>query len=76
MINRYPHAIRMPMAHACEKLSPLSGKIEIDKSFFGARRVKSKRGRGAYGKTIVFGLIQRQDLVYTQIDPDCAQSTL
>ena len=40
--------------------SPLSGQIASDESFFGARRVKGKRGRGAYAKTIVFGLIKRQ----------------
>ena len=56
--------------------SPLSGQIASDESFFGARRVKGKRGRGAYAKTIVFGLIKRQGKVYTQIVPDCAKSTL
>ena len=34
----------MRLAHACEKHSPLSDQIEIDKSFLGARRVKGKRG--------------------------------
>lgn len=56
--------------------SPLSGDVEVDESFFGARRVKGKRGRGAYGKTIVFGLIKRHGRVYTQIVPDCAKATL
>jgi hypothetical protein len=32
-----------------------------------ARRVKGKRGRGARGKTIVFGLLKRGYKVYTQI---------
>lgn len=30
---------------------PFSGEVEGDKSFFGARQVKGKRGRGAYRKT-------------------------
>jgi|TARA_B100000586_G_scaffold245666_1_gene201325 hypothetical protein len=32
--------------------APLKGQIEVDESYFGARRVKGKRGRGANGKTI------------------------
>ena len=47
--------------------APLVGQIEVDESYFGARRVKGKRGRGARGKTIVFGLLKRGDKVYTQI---------
>ena len=48
----------------------------MDESYFGPRRVKGKRGRGASGKTIVFGLIQRQGRVYTEIVPDCRKATL
>ena len=33
--------------------------LELDESYFGAHRVRGKRGRGAYGKTIVFGLLKR-----------------
>ena len=32
-------------------------KIEVDESYFGGRR-KGKRGRGAAGKTPVFGLLK------------------
>ena len=31
------------------------GEFECDESYFGAKRVKGKRGRGAIGKTPVFG---------------------
>lgn len=75
-VNRYLKAIRERIAEHCELESPLSGEVEVDESFFGARRVKGKRGRGAYGKTIVFGLIKRHGRVYTQIVPDCAKATL
>jgi transposase-like protein len=34
------------------------GQIVVDESYFGARRVKGKRGRGARGKIIVFGLLK------------------
>ena len=35
-----------------------NGEIEVDESYFGGRR-KGKRGRGAGGKTPVFGLLKR-----------------
>ena len=41
--------------------------VEIDESYFGPRRVRGKRGRGASHKTIVFGLLKRGGKVYTQI---------
>ena len=36
----------------------LKGEIEIDEAYFGGRR-KGRRGRGATGKSIVFGLLER-----------------
>ena len=75
-INRYLQIIRRRIALECQKQAQLSGIIEADESFFGARRVKGKRGRGAFGKTIVFGLYKRHGNVYTEIVPDCSKATL
>ena len=50
--------------------------MEIDESYFGARRIQGKRGRGAFGKTIVFGIFRRNGKVYTEIVPDCRRETL
>ena len=75
-INKYYKAFRERISQICEQNSPLSGEIEVDESYFGARRVKGKRGRGAQGKTIVFGLFKRNGKVYTEIVPDCRRSTL
>lgn len=75
-INRYLRFIREQLAQICERESPFSGEIEVDESFFGAKHIKGKRGRGAYGKTIVFGIFKRNGKVYTEIVPDCARSTL
>ena len=75
-VNRYLRMIRERMAEYCEQQSPFSGTIEVDESYFGARRVKGKRGRGAYGKTIVFGIFKRNGCVYTEIVPDCRKVTL
>ncbi len=37
-------------------LKPFAGEIEVDESYFGARRIRGKRGRGAGGKTLVLGI--------------------
>ena len=64
-VNRYLKAMRQRLVEYCEAQSPFSGEVEVDESFFGARRIKGKRGRGAFGKPIVFGLFQRNVHVYT-----------
>jgi len=55
---------------------PTTGEFEADESYFGPRRVKGKRGRGAGSKTIVFGLYKRDGKVYTEIVPDAKAKTL
>ena len=75
-INKYYKAFRERIVMICNQNSPLFGEIEVDESYFGARRVKGKRGRGAYGKTIVFGLLKREGKVYTEIVPDVKAATL
>jgi transposase len=70
-INKYLTAIRVRILKTCElnqlQSDPLVGQIEVDESYFGQRRVRGKRGRGARGKTIVFGLLKIGDNVYTEI---------
>ena len=75
-VNRYLAAIRLRIAEYCIDSSPVSGDVEVDESYFGPRRVKGNRGRGAKGKTIVFGLYKRHGKVYTEIVPDCSKATL
>ena len=65
-INRYLKEIRIKIANHCQEQSPFRGEVEIDESYFGARRVKGRRGRGAGGKTIVFGIFKRNGKVYTE----------
>ena len=59
-VNRLYRGVRERMLLACEAQRRLFGVVEVDESFFGARRVKGRRGRGAYGKTVVFGSFERQ----------------
>src|SRR5215210_5160927 len=46
-----------------EMAEAFDGPAEIDESYFGGRR-KGKRGRGAAGKTAVFGVLKRGGKVY------------
>ena len=64
------------MAQDCASRSPFVGELEADESYFGPRRVRGKRGRGAGSKTIVFGLLKRGDCVYTEIVPNASKATL
>jgi len=69
--------IRERIAEECQRASPFSScEVEVDESYFGARRVRGKRGRGATGKTIVFGIFKRNGCVYTEIVSDCKKATL
>jgi len=69
--------IRERIAEECERDSPFSQcEVEVDESYFGARRVRGRRGRGASGKTIVFGIFKRNGSVYTEVVPDCKKATL
>jgi transposase-like protein len=69
--------IRRRIADECERQSPFNnGEVEVDESYFGPHRVRGKRGRGASGKTIVFGLFKRDDQVYTEIVTNCKKATL
>ena len=47
-----------------QELKPLSGEIEMDETMFGGKR-PGKRGWGATGKCIVFGIYQRNGKVLT-----------
>jgi len=58
-----------------EQFKELSGDIEIDESYFGGKR-KGKRGRGAYNKAIVFGILERNGKVYTAVVPNVKAKTL
>jgi transposase len=68
--------IRKRIAQYCELKSPYSGEVEVDESYFGPKRIRGKRGRGAGGKTIVFGIFKRNGHVYTEIVPNASKASL
>ena len=61
-IERFFRLIRGCCAFEEHCRVPFEGTIECDESSFGGRR-KGKRGWGAAGKIIVFGLLQRNGLI-------------
>lgn len=67
-VNKIYDRVRERIAEHCESVSPIRwGEIELDESYFGAKRVRGIRGRGARGKIPVFGLLNRQGQVYTAL---------
>lgn len=75
-VNQIYLKIRRRVAEECERASPFGGIVEVDESYFGAKRVRERHGRGASGKTIVFGIFKRNGSIYTEIVPDCRKKTL
>ena len=59
-----------------KEMEVISGEIELDESYFGARRVRGKRGRGAAGKAPVFGLLKRDGKVFVAIVKNCSREEL
>jgi transposase len=55
---------------------PFAGEVEIDESYFGARRVRGKRGRGSSGKTPVIGLHKRGHHVFVSVVKNCSREQL
>ena len=51
------------------------GAVELDESYFGGAR-KGKRGRGAAGKVVVFGILKRGGNVFTKVVSDTRATTL
>ena len=75
--NRYYNLLRRAiLSESIREARREVGEYELDESYFGARRVRGKRGRGAAGKTPVFGLLKRGEKVFVTVDPDCSRESL
>ncbi|MCB9801119.1 MAG: IS1595 family transposase [Pseudomonadales bacterium] len=61
--------LRKRVVSLLEDEQPFSGEVEVDESYFGPRRVRGKRGRGAGKKVLVLGILKRGGNVYTQVIP-------
>jgi len=72
-IKQFLFKLRTRIAHLCDVSSPFSGEVEVDESYFGGRRVCGKKGYGAGGKMIVFGILERHGKIHTEIIPNAAK---
>jgi transposase-like protein len=76
-VDRYYNIFREKIALASMKeMEVISGEIELDESYFGAKRIRGKRGRGAAGKTPVFGLLKRNGKVFVTVVKNCSKEEL
>ena len=75
-INRIYKKLRIRIVEESIASTPELGEFEVDESYFGAKRVRGKRGRGAAGKTPVFGLLKREGKVYVTIVKKCSKAEL
>lgn len=76
-IERYFNIFREHiLEYSHQEITKFSGEVELDESYFGARRVRGKRGRGAAGKTPVFGVLKRSGKVYLTVVKSCSREEL
>jgi transposase len=67
VVTRVYQRLREALFHLCElEGGKFKGEIELDEAYFGGKR-KGRRGRGAAGKSVVFGLLEREGRVYTKV---------
>lgn len=76
-INSYFNLFRsVILQNEAREKGKIAGEFELDESYFGAKRVKGKKGRGAAGKTPVFGLLKRNGKVFVEIVENCSKEQL
>lgn len=65
-IERYYRLLReLIYKDSLKELEILSGQIEVDETLFGGKNIPGKKGWGASGKQLVFGIYQRNGKVLT-----------
>ena len=74
---RMGHEIRKYMGDV-DGTPPMTDHVEVDETYVGGRRPKIKgfTGRGAKGKTVVFGILERGGDLYTEVVPSAAGKSL
>ncbi len=75
---RMGHELRKYMA-AVDGDPPLDGHVEVDETYVGGKRAGAKQGftgRAAKGKTVVFGILERDGELFTKVVPNASQKSL
>ena len=70
------HKLRVYIYNNLLEEDTSKGTFECDESYFGPKRVRGKKGRGAMGKTPVFGILKRDGKVFVQIVDNCSKEQL
>lgn len=73
--HRYMQYRKAILGYSEQEFRKLKGKIEADESYFGGKR-KGNRGRGAFNKQPVFGILERNGKVYTAVVNNVSAQTL
>ena len=58
-----------------ENVNPLTGQVEVDETYIGGKRAGT-RGRGASGKTVVMGMVERNGNAITKVVSNVKTMTL
>ena len=74
---RMGHEIRKYMGKV-DGIPPMTDHVEVDETYVGGRRPKIKgfTGRGAKGKTVVMGILERGGEIYTEVVPSASRRSL
>jgi len=75
-LSRYFGALRFRIVELSQLEGKFSGEIEVDESYFGAKRIRGKRGRGDRGKIPVVGVLKRGGKVYTKVVENCSRQQI
>jgi len=75
-VTKYFGAIRFRIVELSQLEGKFSGEVEVDESYFGAKRIRGKRGRGARGKIPVVGVLKRGGKVYTKVVKNCSREQI
>lgn len=67
--------IRMAIVANSDDYDLLQGEVEMDETYFGGRR-KGKRGRGAFNKVPVFGILERKGVAKVEVVKNVRAETL
>ena len=74
---RMGHEIRKYMGDV-DGIPPMTDHVEVDEAYIGGKRrkVKGFTGRGAKGKTVVFGILERDGELFTKVVPSASRRSL
>ena len=75
-VSRIVHSLRERILTWLKGEPSFQGEVEIDESYFGPKRIRGKRGRGAGEKILVLGVLKRNGKVHTQIIPKATKANI